>query len=161
MRHPVAELDSLERRTRSRLPIRRADPCINERQLHIVQRRCARQQIERLEHEPDFLVPDPGQLVVVHLADLLAVEQVGPFRRRVQAANQVHECRFAGTRRPHDGDIVTALDVNRHAAQRVNLLGSHHVGLPQVARFNQRHSRVLRRGAADGFMRTSGGPAAT
>ncbi len=49
---------------------------VDERQLDVVERRRARQQVERLEHEPDFLVPDPRQLVVVHLADLLVVEQV-------------------------------------------------------------------------------------
>ena len=35
--------------------------------------------VERLEHEPDLLVADLRQFVVVHLADLLAVQQVAPL----------------------------------------------------------------------------------
>ena len=38
---------------------------IDQRQLDIVQRRGPRQQVERLEDEPDFLVADLGELVVL------------------------------------------------------------------------------------------------
>ena len=47
------------------------DAAVNERQLDVVKRRRARQQIERLKDEPDLLVPDPRQLVVVHRTRLL------------------------------------------------------------------------------------------
>ena len=96
MRHAVAELDALERAASSRLAVRRADPGVYQRQLDVVQRRRARQQVERLEDEADFLVADARQLVVVHLADLLAVQEVGPLRRRVEAPDQVHQRGLAG-----------------------------------------------------------------
>ena len=56
-----------------------------------MQRRGARQQVERLEDEADFLVADARQLVVVHVADVLAVQEVGPLRRRVETPDQIHQ----------------------------------------------------------------------
>ena len=108
---------------------------VDERQLDVVQRRRARQQVERLEHEPNLFVPDARQLVVVHLADLLAVQQVAALARRVQTADQVHQRRLARPGRPHDGDIFAALDLNRHTAEGMHLLGAHLVGLPEVDEF--------------------------
>ena len=46
------------------------------RQLDVVQRRGARQQIESLKDEADFLVADVGQLVIVQLADQPARQPV-------------------------------------------------------------------------------------
>src|SRR5438093_1860783 len=112
----------------------------HERELHVVERGRARQQIERLEHEADLFVPDPGQLVVVHLARLLAVQQVRPFGGRVEASDQIHQRRFTRPRRPHDRHVLAAIDGNRHAAQRVDLFRAHHVRLPEINRFNQRHN---------------------
>ena len=51
------------------------DAGVDQRQLDVVQRGGARQQVERLKDEADLLVADARQLVVVHLADLL------PFSR--------------------------------------------------------------------------------
>ena len=112
---------------------------VDQRQLDVVERRRARQQIERLEHEADLFVADPRQLVVVHLADLFAVQQVRALARRVEAADEIHERRLARPGRPHDGDVLAALDGNRHAAQGVNLLRAHHVGFPQIDGFNECH----------------------
>ena len=49
---------------------------VDERQLDVVQRGGAGQQVEGLEDEADFLVADARQLVVVEFADQLAVEPV-------------------------------------------------------------------------------------
>jgi len=91
MRHPRQEIDSLQRDPGALLANSCRDASVHERQLHVVKRRGARQQIERLKHEPYFLVADARELVVVHIADTLAVQQVRPFRRRIQATNQIHE----------------------------------------------------------------------
>ena len=61
------------------------------------------------------------------------------MRRRVEAADQVHQRRLAGARRPHDRDVFAALDCDRDPAQGVDLLLAHHVGLPEIAGFNQGH----------------------
>ena len=92
----------------------------------------ARQQVEGLEDEADLAVADRGQLVVVHLRDDLAAQHVAPLAGRVEAADQVHQGRLAGARRPHDRHVLAALDLEGDAAQRVDLLGAHLVGAPEV-----------------------------
>jgi hypothetical protein len=49
---------------------------INQREFHVVERAGAGQKVERLEDEANFLVPDSGQFVVVHLADQTAIDVV-------------------------------------------------------------------------------------
>ena len=46
---------------------------------------------------------------------------------------------------------LAALDVDRQAAERVDLLLAHHVGLPQVVRGDQSHIRSLYANARDRF----------
>jgi hypothetical protein len=130
-----SELDLLERRLRALLPLARGHAGVDERQLDVVERRGARQQVEGLEDEPDLLVADARQLVVVHRAHLLAVQEVGALRRRVEAADEVHQRGLAGTRRAHDGHVLALLDLDRDPAQGVDLLLAHLIGLPQVAGF--------------------------
>ncbi len=72
------------------------------------------------------------QLRLAHRGDVLAPEQVGALARRVEAADQVHQRRFARPRRPHDGDVFAALNLKGRAAQGVDFFGAHHVHLAQV-----------------------------
>jgi hypothetical protein len=137
MRHPVAQFHLVERRPGARLTVFGGHAGVHERQFHVMERRGARQQVEGLEDEPDFFVADPRQFVVIHLADLLPVQQVAAFAGRVQAADEVHQRRLAGPGRPHDGDVLAALDGHVDPAERMNLLGAHDVGLPEVGRFDQ------------------------
>jgi hypothetical protein len=51
---------------------------VDQRQLDVVQRRGARQQVERLEDEADVLVADARQLVVVEAGDGRAISQYSP-----------------------------------------------------------------------------------
>ena len=63
--HPLAEPDPLQRLRRARSRRSRArDPGVDQRQLHVVQRGGAGQQVEGLEHEPDLPVAHPRQRVV-------------------------------------------------------------------------------------------------
>ena len=57
-----------------------------------------------------------------------------PLRRRIQAADQVHQRRFARTGRTHDRDILAALDLDVDAGDRIDLLIAHDVRLPQIVR---------------------------
>jgi len=59
---------------------------INQGQLDVVQRRGARQQVERLETRTRFPIADSGQFVVGHVADQVAVDEVLPAGRRIQTA---------------------------------------------------------------------------
>src|SRR5438552_4124514 len=81
---------------------RQRAPAVDERQLDVVERRGARQQIETLKDESDFLVPDRGELVLRHARDVLSVEEILAGRRLVEAPDDMHERRFPGSRRPGD-----------------------------------------------------------
>ena len=89
------------RSARSRRSIR-PTARVDQRQLDVAQRRGARDQVEALEDEPDLAVADIGELVVVEVADVDAVEQVAAARRDVEAADDVHQRRLAAARRAHD-----------------------------------------------------------
>ena len=64
---------------------------VNERQLDIAQTCRARQQVKRLEDKSDLAISDCGQLVIVHLGDIAAVEFVAPGRRRIETPEHIHE----------------------------------------------------------------------
>ena len=106
---------------------------VDERQLDVVQRGGAGQQVEGLEDEADLLVADAGELVVVELADQLAVEPVVALGGRVEAADEVHQRGLAGAGGAHDGDVLIVLDAQGDAAQGLHLLlGAHVVGAPEI-----------------------------
>ncbi len=69
---------------------------IDQWQLDVVEGSGAGEQIEGLKDEADLLVADAGELVVVQLADQLAVEPVFALGRGVKAADEVHERGLAG-----------------------------------------------------------------
>src|SRR5438477_9575733 len=123
--HPVAQPDPGERLGGVLAPLAGGLPRIDQRQLHIVERRRPRQQVERLEHESDLLVADAGQLVIRQVARLLPIQPVFARARRVEAADQVHQRRLARTRRPHHGDVLVLADLEAHAAQRAHHFAPH------------------------------------
>src|SRR4026208_128295 len=93
--HALSQVYGLERLLRHFMSLRRADATVNQRQFDVVQRRSAREQIEGLKNETDFLVANACELVVVHLRDVLAVEPVFTLRRSIETADQVHQRRLA------------------------------------------------------------------
>ena len=97
-----------------------------------MQRSGAREQVEGLKNEADFLVADARQLVIRHVADQVAVDVVLPAGRRIEAADQVHQGRFARPRRAHDRDVLAALDLDIHSGHGVNLGIAHDIGLPEI-----------------------------
>ena len=115
---------------------------VDERQLDVVQRAGAGQQVEGLEHEADFLVADAGELVVVHFADQVAVEVVQAGGGRIQAADQVHQRGLAGAGGAHDGDVLALLDFDVDAGDGVDFLIAHDVGLAQVPGADERRRRA-------------------
>ena len=73
-----------------------------------------RQQVEVLEDEADAPVADLGQLVRVQPRHLLAGQAVTAVGGAVEAAQGVHERRFAGAGRADQGDEFAFVDVQRH-----------------------------------------------
>src|SRR5262249_57148300 len=70
-------------------------PAIEQRQLDVLEGRGSRQQVELLEHEADLRVADSREVVLGERAHVDIVEQITSGRRRVQAAQQIHEGGFA------------------------------------------------------------------
>src|SRR5215217_2242782 len=89
--HTLSQVHGVERFLRHFMSLRRTNTTVNQRQLDIVQRSRAREQIERLENETDFLIANTSKLVVVHLRDVLAVEPVFTLARSIETADQVHQ----------------------------------------------------------------------
>ena len=135
----VGQADAGQRLHRDLPAFVRGNAGINQRQFHIAQRVGARQQVECLENKTDFAVADFGELVVVHLAHAVAVQLVFAGGRRVEAADEVHQRGFAGAARPHDGDVIAALDVQRNFAQRVDDFPAHLVAPRNFLQSDQAH----------------------
>ena len=74
--HARLEADVGERLLGALDAFRGGHAVVDERQLDVVQRRGAREQVEGLEDESDFLVANARQLIVVEFADELAVQPV-------------------------------------------------------------------------------------
>src|SRR3989441_139101 len=132
--HAVAEPHALQRPRGLLAACLRRHARVDQRQLHVVERGGARQQVERLEDEPDFLVADARQLVVGEVAHLLAVEPVLARGGSVEAADEVHEGRLPRSRRAHHGHVLVLADLEAHAPQRAHDLAAHVVVAGELVR---------------------------
>ena len=132
VRGPVRQADGPDRLDYARLARGRLDPGVDQGQLHVLRRRAAREQVERLEDEPDLPVAYVGKLVVGQRADLDAVQPIRAAGRRVEAAQHVHQRRLARTAGAHDGHVLAAADLKVDPAHRRHGLRADGVGLVQV-----------------------------
>ena len=130
--HAGAEVDALEHGLGAGDALGGGGAVVDEGQLDVVQRGGAGEQVEGLEDEADLLVADAGELVVVELGDVVAVEPVLALGGRVEAADEVHQRGFAGAGGAHDGDVLVVADAEVDAAEGVDLLVAHLVGLPEI-----------------------------
>ena len=96
------------------------------------------EQVELLEHEPDPSVPDVGEVLLVHDADVDAGQAVRAGGRDVEAAEDVHQRRLARSRRAHDRDVVALGDDEVDAAQRLHLDRAGGVGLAHLGQVEDR-----------------------
>ncbi len=139
MLHAVGEPDPGQRLLGPAPALLARQPGVDQRQLDVVQRVGAGQQVEGLEHEADLAVADRGQLVVRELLDRGAVQAVGARGRLVEAADHVHQGGLAAARGTHDGHVLAAVDREIDAVERVHLLGAHVVDLGDLRELDQRH----------------------
>jgi len=117
--HPIAQSDIFQSLPGPFPAFVRGHPGVNQRQFHVMQRIRARQQIESLEDKTNLAIANRRQFVVGHRRDILPVELVAPGRRRIEAAEHVHQRRLAAARWTHDRKIlVAARSGSRHHAAR-------------------------------------------
>src|SRR5438874_726885 len=108
---PVAQPDHLGQRDAPVLrPVVELDPLVQQRQLDVLDDRVLRQQVVRLEDEPEVGAADLRELVVVHLGDVHVAQEVLPGRRPVQAPEDVEQRALAGPGGAHQGDEVALVE---------------------------------------------------
>src|SRR5450432_398275 len=115
------------------------DSRIGQRELDVLDGRRARQEIEALEHEPDLLAAQLRPLVPRERAGVHAIQHVTTGGGPIQAADHVHEGRFARAGRPHHRHQLTLVDAQAHPAQRVHDHVAEIVGPGQVRNLDERH----------------------
>ena len=88
------------------------------RQHHVFERAEIRDEMELLEHESDFFRAIAHQLRFGELREVGAVDDDTPRSERVQAAENVDQCGFAGTGRSHQCDPFAGIDVEAERIDR-------------------------------------------
>ena len=78
-------------------------------------------QVEALEYEAEALTTNAGKVRLPQRRDVDAFQQVMAAGRLVEAAENVHQRRFARAGRAHYGDELAGLDGKADAAERFNL----------------------------------------
>jgi len=91
---------------------------IEERHLDVLDDGEFADQVEGLKDEADAAPADAAQFVVGESGDVVAIEEIPPGGRAIEAAEQVHQRRLAASRRPHDGDVLAVFDPQIEAAER-------------------------------------------
>src|SRR5262249_15237577 len=109
-----------------------------ERELHVLERGGAWQEVEPLEDEADEPVAHDRAPVVGPIADVEAAERVRAARGAIETAEDVHERRLAAARRPHDGHDLAVLDLEIDVAQRAHDPGARDVVLGDAAELDER-----------------------
>ena len=106
----AAEADLFQKLVGARFAFGLLDACVQQRQGDVIEQHCARQQIETLKHESDKSIAKPRELIAGELRGVVAVQQIASLRGRVEAAENVHEGRFARARRTHDRDELALMN---------------------------------------------------
>src|SRR5205085_4550608 len=90
VRRAIGEADAGERAPRALVLLGEWQRPVEERQLDVLERGRARQQVEGLKDEADAAVADLGTRVAVERRDLDAGEAIAAARRPIEAAEDVH-----------------------------------------------------------------------
>jgi hypothetical protein len=76
------------------------------------------EQVEELEDKADVLAPHPGALVLVHVRERLAGEDDRASVKRVDAGDEVQECRLPAARGAHHDDELAIPQLEVNSAER-------------------------------------------
>ena len=92
-----------------------------------------------LEHEADGVITQRRQLITGQRTDVGAINCQLAAGGNVQRTDHVHQRGLARAGRPHDGNELTAVNLERHIVQRMHLLLAQLIGFTQVAGRDHRH----------------------
>ena len=79
-----------------------------------------RDQVVRLEHEPDLLAAQFGEVLVVERGEVRVADVDGALGERVEPGEAVQQRRLAGSRRTHDRREPAGFERDRHAVEGVD-----------------------------------------
>ena len=109
---------------------------VQHRQLDVLQRRRAAQQIETLEHEAEFLIADVRQFVVVELRHIHVLQEIPACGGTVETSDEVHESRFSRAAGAEDGHKFTRLDLQGNVAERLHSRCAQRIGPADMLQFD-------------------------
>ena len=94
---------------------------IKHRQFDVFKGGSAREQIESLKNEADFLVTNVSEFIAAKFGDVDAIQEVCATSRPIQAAENIHQSGFSGTAGAHDRDEFAAANFQGNPAHGVNI----------------------------------------
>ena len=103
-----------------------------EGQVHVVDGRRSRQEVEPLKNETNRAVAQFGSPIAVQFADIDAVEPELSVGRTIQAADRVHHGTLAGAAGAHDRDELARENRQRDAPHGEDLDLASAVGAPEI-----------------------------
>src|SRR5690606_38541959 len=96
----IAEPEPGEKLFRPALALQKRRAGVDGRDLHILKRAGGREKIVTLENKTERITAERRETVGVERVDIDAAHPIGAACRLVQAAEQIHERRFARARLP-------------------------------------------------------------
>jgi hypothetical protein len=111
-------------------------PRHHHRELEVLDRRDAGDQVEELKDEPYVKQAMLLEHPLVHRREIVTVDGDAAAGGTVDAAEQVQQRSLAASAGPHDGHGAAFLDLPVRVAQRVDFLGSHPVTLAEPGHFH-------------------------
>src|SRR5207237_7985531 len=141
------ESDALQRAARRAVPLLRrpAEFAVEQRQLHVLERRSSSEKVEALKDKSDLRVADHRALIASQLRDIDAITDLRAGRRPVETADDVHQCRLTGAGGTHDGDELADFHHQIDAIERAYFHFAHLINLHELMNLDDvaRHYRPL------------------
>src|SRR5258706_6689850 len=134
-----ADLDEQFQRPLSRLAI--GNIAIGERHHHVFHGTGPRQQIETLEDESDFNIPQRCPLVGGVVGDFLIIQPILPGGRPIQTTENVHQRAFSRPRLAHQRHQFATGHAQRHALEHRDLNLAQEIRLVDVLQLDEIHQR--------------------
>src|SRR5947209_8359124 len=111
MIEPLAQANALGDLHRPQAALVRRNPQVKHRHFQVFQYRKLLDQIEILKNKPNAAAADFAEQIILHLADVVAAEDVAAASRLIEAAKNVHERALARAARAHDGGVFAFLEI--------------------------------------------------
>src|SRR5690606_10578205 len=115
------EPDEREHLARPPLPLALRQAAIDERQLDVLERRRAVQQVESLKDEADEVASEQRPLLAREPGDVRALEEIPAARRPIEAAQDVQARRLAGAARARQRDELARAHGEVDPVERADL----------------------------------------